>query len=176
VIFFKKEIQMTTYTYTARNIHNPEKILTFTIQGDYIKVNLTGLEENLTDLISGDEDQGNSVSKLVDQAGPTALKVMEGISGPIHINDVKLDLKGDEEDHFRIILWKRLAGLRAAPIVLDMGEIDNPPAARRFKEELTKRQEIAGKISKFLGPLDYWLGWIGMVVLTLILIRHPSDD
>ena len=46
---------MTTYTYTARNVHNPDKVLTFTLQGDYLKVNLTGLEENLTEILSGKE-------------------------------------------------------------------------------------------------------------------------
>ena len=167
---------MTTYTYTARNIHNPDKVLTFTLQGDYLKVNLTGLEENLTEVLSGKKGSEGVKKGLSTQAGPTALKVMESISGPIHISDVSLKLLGDDQNQFRITLWKRLAGLRAAPVVLDMGEIDNSPAAERFGEELEARKESAGKISKFIGPLDYWLGWIGMALLTLLFIRQPTEE
>lgn len=169
---------MTTYTYTARNMQNPDKVLTFTLQGDYLKVNLTGLEENLTDILTGEPDQEGEGAKkqLSSQAGPTALKVMESISGPVHVSDVSIHLSGKDESHFRITLWQRLAGLRAAPVVLDMGRIDNPPAAGKFKEELHKRQQSAGKISKFIGPLDYWLGWIGMVLLMLFFIRSPLDN
>lgn len=167
---------MTTYTYTARNVHNPDKVLTFTLQGDHIKVNLTGLEDNLTDILSGKEDQEDKKSDLSIQAGPTALKVMERVSGPVHISDVKVDLLGQDLDHFRITLWKRLAGLRAAPLVLDMGKIDNPQAAKRFAEELQARKDTAGKISKLIGPLDYWLGWLGMGLLAIFLIRQPADE
>jgi len=167
---------MTTYTYTARNIHNPDKVLTFTLQGDYLKVNLTGMEENITEVLSGSEGLDGVKKGLSTQAGPTALKVMESISGPVHVSDVKVDLHGEDRGQFRIILWKRLAGLRAAPVVLDMGQIDNPGAAKRFVEELENRRSAAGKISKFIGPLDYWLGWIGMAVLAVLLIRQPSED
>lgn len=167
---------MSTYTYTARNIENPDKVLTFTLQGDYLKVNLTGLEENITEILVGDENLEGVKKGLSNQAGPTALKVMEGISGPVHVSDVKADLSGVENGRFRITLWKRLAGLRAAPLVLDMGEVDNPSAARRFVEELESRRQAAGKISKFLGPLDYWLGWIGIALVGLYLIRRPAED
>lgn len=167
---------MTTYTYTARNIHNPDKVLTFTLQGDYLKVNLTGLEESLSEVIAGKEGSEAVKKGLSTQAAPTALKVMESISGPVHISDVSLKLLGDDLNQFRITLWKRLAGLRAAPVVLDMGEIDNPPAAKRFREELETRKESAGKISKFIGPLDYWLGWIGMALLALFFIRQPTEE
>jgi hypothetical protein len=167
---------MTTYTYTARNIHDLDKVLTFTLHGDYLKINLTGLEDDLTEILTGKEGSEGEKKGLSSQVGPTALKVMESISGPIHISDVSVKLSGDDRTHFRITLWQRLAGLRAAPVVLDMGEIDNPSAAKRFVAEVEARKDTAGKISKFIGPLDYWLGWIGMAVLAFLMIRQPSDD
>jgi hypothetical protein len=170
----KKE--MNTYTYTARNAYQPEKVLTFTLEGDYLKVSLTGLEDNLSEIVSNAEDLKGLKVQLAAQSGPAALRVLEGVSGPVHIKDVKVDLSGEDQDHFRITLWKRLAGLRAAPVILDMGEIDNPPAAKRFLEELRSRQESASKIRKFIGILDYWLGWIGVALLAVILIRRPSEE
>ena len=167
---------MSTYTYTARNIHDQDKVLTFTLQGDYLKVNLTGLEENITEVLSGKEGSERLKKGLSTQAGPTALKVMESISGPVHVSDVSLKLFGEDQNQFRITFWKRLAGLRAAPVVLDMGEVDNSPAAKRFGEELEARKDSAGKISKFIGPLDYWLGWIGMAILALFFIRQPTEE
>ena len=167
---------MTTYTYTARSVENPDKVLTFTLQGDFLKVNLTGLEENITEILTGDEDLESVKKGLSSQVGPTALKVMEGISGPVHVSDAKAELHGSEENYLRITLWKRLAGLRAAPIVLDMEEVDNPEAASRFLDELRARRQAAGKISKFIGPLDYWLGWIGISLLALFLIRRTEDE
>ncbi len=167
---------MNTYTYTARNAGNPNKVLTFTLQGDFLKINLTGLEDDLAEIIGGDKNKENLKETISDQTGPTALKVMEGISGPVHLGDVSVRLSGENQNNFKITLWKRLAGLRAAPVVLDMGEIDNPPAAGKFAEELRARQESAGKISKFFGPLDYWLGWIGMALLALVFIRRPSKS
>jgi hypothetical protein len=167
---------MNTYTYTARNVDNPDKVLTFTLQGDFLKINLTGVEDDLVEIIAGDKTKKNLKEAISDQTGPTALKVMEEISGPVHLSDVLVSLNGEDQKQLKITLWKRLAGLRAAPVILDMGEIDNPSAAQKFSQELRARQETAGKISKFFGPLDYWLGWIGMVFLTLFFIRRPSKE
>lgn len=167
---------MNTYTYTARNADNPNKVLTFTLQGDFLKINLTGLEDDLAEIIAGDKKKENIKETISDQTGPTALKVMEGISGPVHLNDVSVALQGENNTKFKITLWKRLGGLRAAPVILDMGEIDNPPAAQKFAQELNTRKESAGKISKFFGPLDYWLGWIGIALLSLFFIRRPSKE
>ncbi len=167
---------MTTYTYTARNAHKPEKVLTFTLEGEHLRVSLTGLEDTLPEIVSGSEDLAALKGQLSEQAAPAALRALEGVSGPVHVKDIKVELTGKESDHFRITLWKRIAGLRAAPLVLDMGQVDNPPAAKRFVEELESRQKSAGRIRKFIGFLDYWLGWIGMAVLMMVLIRKPAEE
>ena len=55
-----------------------------------------------------------------------------------------------------------------------MGQIDNVDAAKAFEEELIRRKESASHIGKFFGPLDYWIGWAGLVLLVGVLIRWPG--
>lgn len=160
---------MNTYTYTARNIENPGKVLTFTLQGEYLKVNLTGVADTVSDLLrEQDQEEGGSESPIKDQAASTTLKVLEEISGPLHVSDVAGKLK---DGRFTLTAWKRVGGLRAAPIVLKMGRVDNPQAAEAFLKELNMRKNSASRISNFFGPLDYWFGWLGMALVVLFFIR-----
>lgn len=166
---------MNTYTYTARNADEPDKVLTFTLQGEYLKINLTGLADNLSQILEEKEDPDAAREQLTSQVKPTTLKLLEAISGPIHISDVQGQLSGSSGEALQITAWKRVGGLRAAPIVLNMGRVDNPQAAEAFLAELDNRKEKASTISKFFGPLDYWFGWLGLVLLVLFFIRREEN-
>jgi hypothetical protein len=71
-------------------------------------------------------------------------------------------------------MWQRLGGLRLAPIMFNMGKIDNEAAAEAFVKELEKRKAEEEHAGKFFGPLDYWFGWLGIVFLIGFLIRWPQ--
>ena len=160
-----------TYTFTARNVNNPNKVVTFTLINEHMRVNLTGLFDQVKE-IGGAEDKSDKIKQQIStQAKPAALKMIEDISGPVHVSDVNLHLMGDELD---VTLWQRVAGLRLAPVRLNMGQIDNVDSATAFREELTHRKASATHIGKFFGPLDYWIGWVGLVLLVGILIKWPG--
>ncbi len=163
---------MNTFTYTARNAQEPGRVLTFTLQGEYLRINLTGLADSVSEALTGKkEEEEDAGQKLKEQAGPTTLKVLEEISGPLHVKDVSGSLKSGQ---FKLTAWKRVGGLRAAPIVLNMGQVDNPEAAGAFLEELKARKQVASRISSFFGPLDYWFGWLGILLVILFFIRRKD--
>lgn len=161
-----------TYTYTARSSDDPQKIITFTLREEYLEVNLTGMLDSIGEVVS-DEEKGDMIKAQVKtQAKPAALKVMEAFSGPIHISDVKGEVEGDK---LKLRVWKRMGGLRAAPILLDFASVDNPEAAKAFVAELNERKQKAEHLGRFFGPLDYWLGWIALAVVLIVLWRWPRD-
>jgi len=162
-----------TYTYTARSARNPEKVITFTIYEDYLKVNLTGLLDKVPDIMEEDQRKAAIKSFLANQSGSALYKAIERLSGPVHINDVSPNL---EDGQFKLTLWKRLAGLRLAPITIAMVNVDNPDAAAQFIETLLERQKSSEAPGVFAGPLDYWLTWIGMLIGLIVLIRWPRKD
>jgi len=162
-----------TYTYTARNARNPEKVITFTVYDNYLKVNLTGLLDNVTDVMEEDEQKAAIKSFLANQSVSALYKAIERLSGPVHINDVSPSL---DDGQFKLTLWKRLAGLRVAPITIAMGNVDNPDAAAQFIETLLERKKSAEVPGVFAGPLDYWITWIGMVIGLIVLIKWPPKD
>jgi len=165
---------MNTYTYTARNAEDSDKVLTFTLQGEYLKINLTGLADNVGQILEEKDDPEAAREQLTSQVKPTTLKMLEAISGPLHVSDVKGLISGPNDDSLQITAWKRVGGLRAAPIVLNMGRVDNPQAAEAFLVELQNRKQKASRISKFFGPLDYWFGWLGLVLLVAFFIRRDE--
>lgn len=161
-----------TYTYTARNKENPDRVLTFTIIEDHLKVNLTGLVDQLSDVDKG-EDQKTAVKNfLTTQSGTAIYKAMERLSGPVHVSDVNPQYK---EGKFRLTFWKRLAGLRFAPITIVMGSVDNPEAAEQFINTLIERQNQTESPGYFAGPLDYWATWIGILIGLIVLIKWPRQ-
>jgi len=162
-----------TYTYTARNVEDPDKVVTFTLFDDRMRINLTGLLEQAQDIVSSDGDSDELKHKAKIQAKPVLLKIKERISGPVHVSDVKARL---EEDEFAVTMWPRVGGLRLAPVKIDMGEVDNEDAAEAFVDELEERKDMETDKRKFLGPLDYWFGWAGLLLLVGILIRRPSSS
>jgi hypothetical protein len=160
-----------TYTYTARSIEDPNKVVTFTLFNEHMRINLTGVLEGASSISAAEDKPSEIKEQISSQAKPATVKLVENVSGPVHISDVDAKLEADE---FRISLWQRLAGLRLAPVVFDMGQIDNLDAAEAFVDQLYQRKDTASHRGKFFGPLDYWLGWAGLAVLTGLLIRWPG--
>lgn len=164
----------TTYTYTARNINDPDKVVTFTLLDGHMQVNLMGLFEQAQTVATAEEKAGELKKQVSLQAKPALLKLKEGISGPIHVSDVNAKM---DEDRLQVTLWQRMGGLRLAPVQFNMGRVDNEEAAEAFVEELEHRQEeTESDTRKFMGPLDYWLGWAGLLLLVGWLIRRPKHE
>jgi hypothetical protein len=159
-----------TYTYTARSKDNPNTAMTFTIYDDYLKVDLTGLGEKISEVIDEDRREDALKEVITKQAGTTMYYLLERLSGPVHIKDVTPVF---DDGKFTLTFWKRLVGLRFAPIVVSMGEVDNPEAADQFIETLEERQALTETPSIFAGPLDYWVTWIAMLIGVILLIRWP---
>jgi hypothetical protein len=130
--------------------------------------------EDLGEITAAEDKQAEARRRLKTQAQPTTLKVIENITGPLHVTDAKASLSDDE--HLRVTAWKRMAGLRFAPIMINAGRIDNPEAAEAFVEELDRRSETTEPVNRFVGPLDYWLGWIGVLFGVFLLLRWPKRE
>ena len=161
----------TTYTYTARSVNQPDNVVTFTLDDGHMRVNLTGLLDQASLVTQAEEKSDELKQQVTTQAKPAALKIAEQISGPVHVSDVQASL---DDERLKVSLWQRLAGLRLAPIQLNMGRIDNRNAAEDFIKELKERQAEEAHIGKFFGPLDYWFGWIALGLVITFLIRWPG--
>jgi hypothetical protein len=165
------EKQHQTYTYTARSVADPDRVVTFTLDNEHLRVNLTGLLEQASTVGQSDEKPTQIKEQITNQTKPMVTKIVEEIGDPVHINDVHASLS---DEHLRITLWQRLRGLRLAPIIFDMGKIDNGDAAAAFVKELEQLQQRTEHARKFFGPLDYWLGWLGMIFVIVFLLRWPN--
>lgn len=164
----------TTYTYTARNVNDPDKVVTFTLLDGHMQVNLMGLIDQAQSVVKAEEKTGALKKQMVTQAKPALLKLKEGISGPIHVDDVNAKM---DDDRLQVTLWQRMGGLRLAPVQFNMGRVDNEEAAEAFVDELELRQEeTESDVKKFAGPLDYWIGWAGLLLLVGLLIRRPKRE
>ena len=107
-----------TYTYTARSVNNPDNVVTFTLDGEHMRVNLTGVLEKAGALFGAEEKKSEIGYQLSKQTKPIVTKVMENFSGPVHISDVQADFNGER---LRLTFWQRTAGLRLAPVIFNMG-------------------------------------------------------
>lgn len=160
-----------TYTYTARSVDDPDRVITFTLYDSHMRVNLTGLLEQAGTVRQAEDKPAEIKEQIKTQAKPVVTKITEEMSEPVHVNDVQASLS---DEHLKVTLWQRLAGLRLAPIMFNMGKIDNKEAAKGFVKELEKRQAAEEHVGKFFGPLDYWIGWLGMILVIGFLIRWPQ--
>jgi hypothetical protein len=125
--------------------------------------------------VAAAESRGDEAKKqLKTQFKPTTLKVVENLSGPVHLGDVNVEL--DDDGQFTLNSWKRVGGLRLAPLNISIGPVDNPKAAEAFIAEFEQRRAASSHPSKFFGPLDYWFGWVGLVLVAMILIRWPRRE
>jgi hypothetical protein len=139
-----------------------------------MRVNLTGVLENLSKVAGAEERREAAKEQLKPQLEPATMKIIESISGPIHMSDVDVQLDGTGGDSLSVTAWKRVGGLRLAPVSIKIGQIDNPEAAEAFVEEVDTRKEDSSHIGKFFGPLDYWFGWLGIGILMFLLLRWPG--
>lgn len=158
-----------TYTYTARNVDNPDKVVTFTLDDERLRVNLTDLLDRVPTVAGSGSKPKELMHQVKTKTKPVVLKFREKMFGSVHISDVNVRLK---DDKFLVRMWPRVAGLRLAPVGINMGEVDNEDAAEAFVEELEYRKETETAAKKFVGPLDYWFGWAGLMLLTGLFIRR----
>lgn len=157
-----------TYTYTARNADQPSEVVTFTLYNNHLKVNLTGLLDQ-AGMVAEAEDKPDEIkSQVSTQVKPIGMKIAENLTGPAQIRDIEARL--DDED-LKIILWQRTAGLRLVPVIFNMKRIDNVEAAKAFVDELDQRKNDISTKGRLWGPLDYWLGWVGLLVTAGVFIR-----
>lgn len=160
-----------TYTFTARDGLNPERTLTLTLYPEFVRINLTGLWDQLGMVASAEDKPEEVKAQIQNQMQPASLKLLETISGPIHIKDFDATL---EEDRFKISIWQRMKGLRLAPISLVIDPVDNTDAAEAFIEKLAERKEEASRAARFPGLLDYWATWLGVFFGFVALILWPQ--
>lgn len=162
-----------TYTFTARDGLNPERTLTLTLYPEFVRINLTGLWDQLGMVASAEDKPDEAKNQLQNQAQPAALKLLETISGPVHIKDFKAFQEGDR---FTIKIWQRARGLRLVPVQLVIDPVDNTDAAEAFIEELEARQDEASRAARFPGLLDYWITWVSVFFGFVALILWPQKQ
>jgi len=156
-----------TYTYTARSSEDPDKVVTFTLYDGHMRVNLTGVLEQASSVANAEDRPAEMKHQVGLQARPAFMKLYENVSGPVAITDVRARL---HHDRFALTAWPRVAGLRLAPLRLNLGPVDNQEAAAAFVDELKKRKKSSSQARKFPGPLDYWFGWLGLLLLGGLLV------
>jgi hypothetical protein len=162
-----------TYTYTARSARDPNKVITMTLIDHQLQVDIPELLDTIGDIATSEEKLDQAGKHLKSQAQPTTMKVAEAITGPIQLSDVNAKFK---DKRLRVTAWKRLGGLRMAPLRLNILEVDNPDAAEAFVDELNERKMESAHQHKFTGPLDYWIGWAGMILGLFVLLRWPHNS
>jgi hypothetical protein len=160
-----------TYTYTARSVENPERVVTFTLQDHHMSVGLgAALEQIETALqqvdLGEEEAEGPTQSQL--WLRPLAVSLLERGIGPFRIADVHANA---DEDWLRVRAWYRAGGLALAPITLIDGRVDNPEAAQAFVEELDERKSEVGAAIGLVSMLDYWVTWILAIGLVFGLLQ-----
>jgi hypothetical protein len=148
-----------TYTYTARSIKHPEKVVTFTLQDHHMSVGLGApleqIETVLQQVDAGEEEGQGSQAKL--WLRPLAVSLLERGVGPFRVADVNA---AAEDDWLHVNAWYRAGGLALAPVTLVKGHVDNPQAAQAFVQELEERKSEATGAFGLLNVLDYWFTWL----------------
>lgn len=162
-----------TYTYTARSADDPSNVVTFTLYDLRMQVNLTGVLDQVSTL-AGAEAKPEAIQRAIStQFKPAMTKILENLSAPVHLSDVEARFQGEQ---LKITLWQRVKGLRLAPILFKIQRVDNPDAAEAFVNELNQRKSTIPHAGRFAGPLDYWLGWIGLLLVVVSLLRWQRES
>ncbi len=164
-----------TYTYTARDAQNPASVVTITLYPRFARVNLTGMWDQLAALGDAVDAWQEAGAQLASQATPITLKLIEALSGPIHLSDLWAELDGER---LQLIAWQRVRGLRLAPVTLDIPQVDNLEAAAAFVDELAERRQSLQSPALFPGPLDYWAGWVGLAfaIFAVLWLRSSRSS
>lgn len=159
-----------TYTYTARNIENPEQVVTFTLHDSRISVGLgTPLEhvERALNLTETEGVESESEGKPKVWLKPLAISLVEKSTRPIGITDVKANAV---DDWLQVKAWIRTGGLRLAPITLIDGHVDNAEAAHAFVKEIHERKANLETPILFRA-LDYWITWVFAGLFTAVFFQ-----
>lgn len=177
-----------TYTYTARSVDHPERVVTFTLYDRRMSVGIgVPLEQaarvaEAVRLQEGEEEEGEAPAEPMEQAQPqlwlkpVAVSLVEQGTAPFRVVDVDAQTDGD---WLMVRGWVRVGGLRLAPIKLMSGRVDNPDAAQAFAKEVGRRKSELVAGPAFLQALDYWATWIvftSVMVSLFTLWRQRSYD
>ena len=163
-----------TYTYTARSVEDPERVVTFTLHDDRMSVDIGAPVEQITrtvaEMTEDDEEEKAEEHVPEKQAKvwlkPLAISLVERGTGALRITDVDAQV---HEDHLALRSWIRLNGLRLAPITLMAGRIDNPAAAAAFVDEVNARKKAFARGLPLFNFLNYWVTWLGAVLSMVAL-------
>jgi hypothetical protein len=90
-----------------------------------------------------------------------ARNMVRAFSGPVHVRDIAFSVSGDV---LTVQIWKRVRGLRLAPIVVVLSGITNPEEAARFAALIQERARAAAHPGIYHGLFDYWASWITLVM------------
>ncbi|MBN1995141.1 MAG: hypothetical protein JW953_20790 [Anaerolineae bacterium] len=155
-----------TYTYTARNIKDPAQVVTFTLHDQNMSVELGAPVEHIERAFESGKE-GKAMAGSSAWLKPLVTSLLERGTRPFHVADVDASA---ENGSLRVMAWNRSGGLRLAPIIFDMGEVDNPVAAKAFERELKRRKQAAEHPSNLPAPLDYWASWVLATLTTFIVL------
>lgn len=158
---------MTTYTYTARSVDDPDEIATFTLHDDRISIEMGAA---LLERVSQVAENIGHVEELdaLPVVGAFAKGILQHELNPFDLADFHADLEGET---LQITAWIRSKGLRLAPVMFTWQHVDNLDAAKAFVDKVNKEKRAALKSGRFPGVFDYWLGWMAA---TLALLTIPA--
>jgi hypothetical protein len=162
-------IDTNTFTFTARSAEDPDKTATYTLHDGHVSIAFgqAFLEqvESAFEAIADDESE-SVLAKLIK---PAATGSMQQVMRPIPLEDFDASTGGD---NLHTVAWIRARGLRLAPILMRWQQVDNPPAARAFVEELQARKESLDIRDGWRAPADYWITWVvgGLLIVVMPLI------
>lgn len=164
-----------TYTYTARSVEDPERVVTFTLHEDRMSVDIgTPVEQiartlaEVTEEVEGEEEAEEYAPEKHKKVWlkPLAVSLVERGTRALRITDVDAHVR---EDYLALRSWVRLDGLRLVPITLMAGRIDNPAAAVAFVDEVHARKKEFARGLPFLNFLNYWVTWLGAALSMVAL-------
>ena len=142
------------YTLTLHQTDHPNRPLLFSLDGNQFQMDLSALF--IPDAPAPDAEPQSALEARMEQM---AQKVIQPFSGPTHAQDVVFLAEGDK---VTIQVWKRSRGLRLAPVVVGLTEIDDPLAAAEFAARLKEAALASARPGKYTGALDYWGSWLLM--------------
>lgn len=153
-----------TYTYTARSANNPQQVVTFTLHGRSVIVDIGVPLEHVERTI--DEGQESAPQAWLK---PAIVSAMERGTRPFNVADVSARVT---DGGLCFAAWVRTGGLRLAPITFIMSKVDNLDAAEAFAEEVRRRKELVDRPGRFPGLMDYWASWVfgGVLMVGLVAI------
>lgn len=155
-----------TFTYTARSANDPNKMAMFTLYNGSVSVELGNvIMEQVGEAYDTfrDEESNNDLKSWIK---PAATGSIQKLIKPIPLADFDAEISGDA---LQTTAWIRAGGLRLAPVMMTWQEVDNPGGAQAFVTELQKRKETIQDERTRPAPLDYWVSWIAIGLMTVLL-------